>query len=122
PVVVTGKFSGTADSPRVRGRAAGRRVSFSLDHDDATPAPEFLPNIWARLRIADLMDQRARTRDPQGEIGSAIRTTALTYGLMSDYTSFVAVDASYVTEGNRGTTVHQAVPVPVGVRYETSVP
>jgi len=121
PVVVTGKFDGDAESPRVRGNAAGRRVAFSIDDDADAPAPTFLPNIWARLRIADLMDQRARTRDPQGEIGSAIRATALTYGLMSDYTSFVAVDASYVTEGGHGTTVHQAVPVPVGVRYDTTV-
>jgi Ca-activated chloride channel family protein len=121
PVVVTGKFNGNAQSPRVRGSAAGRRVSFSLEHDADAPGPEFLPNIWARLRIADLMDKRTHTRDPRGEIGTAIRTTALAYGLMSDYTAFIAVDASYVTEGSHGTTVQQAVPVPVGVRYETTV-
>ena len=40
---------------------------------------------------------------------------------MSDYTAFVAVDASRRTAGGHGTTVHQAVPVPEGVRYETTV-
>jgi Ca-activated chloride channel family protein len=40
---------------------------------------------------------------------------------MSAYTSFVAVDTSQRTEGTHGTTVHQAVPVPDGVRYETTV-
>ena len=40
---------------------------------------------------------------------------------MSDYTAFVAVDASRRTAGSHGTTVHQAVPVPEGVRYQTTV-
>ena len=59
--------------------------------------------------------------DPAGELSGAIRTTALEYGLMSAYTSFVAVDASERTAGDRGTTVNQSVPVPNGVRYDTSV-
>jgi hypothetical protein len=40
---------------------------------------------------------------------------------MSAYTSFVAVDATERTAGERGTTVNQAVPVPAGVRYDTTV-
>jgi Ca-activated chloride channel family protein len=40
---------------------------------------------------------------------------------MSDYTSFVAVDASERTDGSYGVTVQQAVPVPDGVRYDTTV-
>ena len=37
------------------------------------------------------------------------------------YTSFVAVDSKTRTQGVYGTTVHVAVPVPQGVRYETTV-
>jgi hypothetical protein len=40
---------------------------------------------------------------------------------MSDYTSFVAVDAAEATLGTQGTTVYQAVPVPDGVSYDTTV-
>ena len=40
---------------------------------------------------------------------------------MSQYTAFIAVDASQQTAGDYGTTVYQAVPVPEGVRYETTV-
>ena len=54
-------------------------------------------------------------------LAAQIRQTALDYELMSDYTSFVAVDASAITAGSSGTTVYQAVPVPEGVRYETAV-
>ena len=43
------------------------------------------------------------------------------YSLLSKFTAFVAVDASRVTAGDHGTTVVQPVPVPAGVRYETTV-
>ena len=71
--------------------------------------------------VAKFSRMAARWWDPTGEIESAIRNTALEYQLMSEFTSFVAVDSSYRTEGTQGTTVHQAVPVPEGVRYETTV-
>ena len=50
-----------------------------------------------------------------------IKQVALEYGLMSAYTAFVAVDSSARTAGDHGTTVGVPVPVPEGVRYETTV-
>ncbi len=73
------------------------------------------------MKIADLSDRQAVQGDPYGELGTIIKETALAYRLMSAYTSFVAVDASEITAGTYGTTVHQAVPVPSGVRYDTTV-
>ena len=67
------------------------------------------------------MDRRIWDADPYGELAGMIRQTALDYELMSDYTAFVAVDASQPTPGNFGVTVVQPVPVPAGVRYETTV-
>ena len=57
----------------------------------------------------------------QGDRSGAIRDTALAYGLMSKYTAFVAVDSSRRTAGAHGTTVNVPVPVPDGVRYDTTV-
>ncbi len=120
-VVVTGKFTGEPVEPEIRGRAGGQRVEYRASRHGGRDDHAFIPNIWARLRIADLEDRRAWTHDPHDELAGAIKKTALEYSLMSDYTAFVAVDASRRTEGKRGTTVHQAVPVPRGVRYETTV-
>ena len=120
-VVVTGKFAGEPGEPRVQGRAGGQRVKFEVPRRGGQEEHAFIPNIWARLRIAELEDRQAWTHDPHDELAGAIKKTALEYGLMSDYTAFVAVDASRRTEGRHGTTVHQAVPVPKGVRYETTV-
>ena len=120
-VVVTGKFAGEPSEPEVSGRAGGQRVKYEVSRHGDKNAGSFIPNIWARLRIADLADRQAWTHDPHDELAGAIRKTALEYGLMSDYTAFVAVDASRRTAGKHGTTVHQAVPVPQGIRYGTTV-
>ena len=121
PVVVTGKYMGEAGAPMVNGYAGGKSLAFAVPHEAGEDAHAFIPKIWARLRIADLSDRQAWVRDPYNELARAIKQTALEYGLMSDYTAFVAVDANGRTAGGHGTTVHQAVPVPDGVRYQTTV-
>jgi Ca-activated chloride channel family protein len=120
PIIVTGKFAGALDDVRVRGRLGSETVSFGVGaaRDSQQPA---LRTLWARLRIEDLARRQTWAGDTGGELAQAIRATALEHGLMSAFTSFVAVDASERTAGERGTTVNQAVPVPAGVRYETTV-
>ena len=46
---------------------------------------------------------------------------ALEYGLMPAYTAFVAVDSLTRTAGDHGVSVAVPVPVPEGVRYDTTV-
>jgi Ca-activated chloride channel family protein len=40
---------------------------------------------------------------------------------MSAFTAFVAVDSTRQTDGTYGTTIAVPVPVPEGVRYDTTV-
>ena len=122
PVIVTGKYRGEPGDPIVQGSVGGERIEFAVPTDAHEPVHAFLPQVWARLRIADLMNSRFWTADPYGELEDLIRQTALEYDLMSDYTAFVAVDASQPTAGTHGVTVVQPVPVPAGVRYDTTVP
>lgn len=77
-----------------------------------------ISRIWARARIADLSDIMATGG---GDMRGHIKETALACSLMSAFTAFVAVDSSCRTAGDYGTTVHVPVPVPVGVRYDTTV-
>jgi len=120
PIVVTGKFRGTPGDVGVRGRLGANTVSFDVGaaRDSRQPA---LRSLWARLRIEDLARRQTLTGDPNGALAESIRATALEHSLMSAYTSFVAVDATERTVGEHGTTVNQAVPVPAGVRYDTTV-
>ncbi len=118
PVILTGRFSGELSDIRVTGRAGGERVSLSIGTDETAHHPA-LGQVWARRKIADMMDRMAM--DGDHELRPTVLATALEYNLVSAYTSFLAVDASRVTQGSHGTTVHQALPVPDGVRYDTTV-
>ncbi|RZV37407.1 MAG: VWA domain-containing protein [Chromatiales bacterium] len=121
PIVVTGKYLGHANDVRILGRQGNRDHSVIIESSNDTSSAPQLAKTWARMRIAELEDRKTWSADPYDEIGEEIKATALQHQLMSDYTSYVAVDTSERTEGEYGTTVHQAVPVPDGVRYDTTV-
>ncbi len=120
PIVLTGRFDGPLSTITVTGLAGGETEQYVVRPSAEDTNPN-LGKIWARLRIADLSNRQNWQQDPYGELETAILQTALQHQLVSDYTAFVAVDASHVTAGDHGTTVEQAVPVPDGVRYETTV-
>ena len=121
PLVVSGKFRGDPASVTVCGTVDGARRPFVVEAVDAGSAGPSLAKVWARANIAELSDRQATTGDPHGKLRDTIKRIALQHQLASAYTSFVAVDSSDITEGEYGVTVHQAVPVPEGVRYETTV-
>lgn len=123
PVVVTGRFKGSAPTRiTITGSAGGREREMVLHVDPNSRANQHpaIANVWARFKIADLEDEEVR--GDGGDRGRQIKQVALEYGLMSAYTAFLAVDSSTRTAGKRGTTVVQPVPVPEGVSYETTVP
>lgn len=77
-----------------------------------------LPSVWARMKIASLSDDSTHVQDKT--LPDQIKQVALDYGLMSDFTAFLAVDSARVTEGT-SETVPVAVPVPEGVNYQKTV-
>jgi Ca-activated chloride channel homolog len=119
PVILTGRYRGNPQGTiRLSGRAAGELIQ-SRAPANWNSTHSALPSIWARQQISDLEDQMVRTSN--GRLPERIKQLALDYNLMSAYTSFVAVDSTHRTAGRRGTTVPVAVPVPEGVRYDTTV-
>ena len=122
PVILTGRFAGKADTTiRVNGKVADQPMQVAIPAILSEAAThQGLPSIWARMKIAALADQS--TYQPDAELPGAKKQVALDYGLMSAFTAFVAVDSTRRTEGSEGTTVPVAVPVPEGVKYDTTVP
>jgi len=55
------------------------------------PEGEGISKLWARKKVEHLMDEQVRGR-PQREIKPLVLETALKHGIMSTYTSFVAVE------------------------------
>ena len=121
PLVVAGKFRGKPTSVTVSGTVDNTRRSFVLDATEQDTTRPSIAKVWARANIADLYGRQVTGGDQRGELRDVITRIALQHQLVSNYTSFVAVDSYMPTEGQYGVTVHQAVPVPEGVRYETTV-
>ena len=120
PLVVSGRFEGEPGTVTVSGTVESTRRSLAIDATNREGGLS-IAKVWARSNIADLSDRQATAGDPHGKLGDTIRRAALRHQLVSSYTSFVAVDSSDTTGGTYGVTVHQAVPVPDGVRYDTTV-
>ncbi|TNF37154.1 MAG: VWA domain-containing protein [Deltaproteobacteria bacterium] len=116
PVVVFGKYKG---APRgkitVSGLTGGGRWSQTLDVAAATPATENLAlrYLWARARVATLGDLNNLRNDDKRV--QEITEIGLKYGLMTAYTSFIAVDEKVRNAGGKTTTVQQPLPLPSGV-------
>jgi Ca-activated chloride channel family protein len=124
PVVITGRYQGNPDhaTVRVRGKVGGevREMPLAVNVADAKNAHAGIASVWARMKIAALGDRATHENNP--ELAGVIKQTAVEHGLLSAFTSFVAVDSSQRTVGDHGTTVATPVPVPEGVRYDTTVP
>ena len=121
PLVVAGKFRGRAREIAVSGTAGESRRTLTPNASPGSTAGPSIAKVWARSKIADLADRQIAGGDPDGELRDAITRVALRHKLASAYTSFIAVDSSRRTEGSHGVTIQQAVPVPDGVRYDTTV-
>ncbi len=120
PVMVMGKWRSHRDKAAeatlvVTGRSTEgeyqQQVSAKSDNSEDNSA---LRLLWARQKIAELSDQEAL--EGNGSYKQAITDVALKYGLLSAYTSFVAVD-EVVRNVNPedSSTVTQPVPLPEGV-------
>jgi len=122
PIIVTGRFEGTADGKVcVRGKVGDQscEINIAAGADDDMGRHDGIAYVWARKKIEQLTSRATWDDDP--DLPGQIKQVALEYGLMSAYTAFVAVDSSRRTEGDHGITVAVPVPVPDGVRYETTV-
>ena len=124
PLILKGRYTGSGDGQiTVRGSTAEgpfeRTVKVALpkesgDHDVLAP-------LWARERITWLMDQDwigAQNGKPDGDIKQAVTDLGLRYNLVTQYTSFVAVEERKITEGGTTKTVQVPVEMPDGVSYE----
>lgn len=125
PVIVFGRYVSTAEPTTriiVHGRVEGQEVSWPLEVDlpSREPKHDVLAKVWARHRIEDLMHQTYYGGSPAVE--ETVTAIALDYGLMSQYTSFVAVDATQARQTNEEAKPPRRmlvpVPLPDGTQWE----
>jgi Ca-activated chloride channel family protein len=114
--VLSGKFRGAPrGSIEVRGTTASGAFHRSIDVSAARtekPLP-VLATLWARGRIATLGDDQKLSNDSNP--AQEITALGLKYSLLTDYTSFIAVDRIVRNAGGDQRTVDQPLALPAGV-------
>ena len=120
-MVVTGRYSSACERNDSPARQDGGQGLHARDPRRACrgtqPAHDVLATLWARRRVDDLMGQdfaacsAARSRD---DLKQQITKLGLEYRLMTQFTSFVAVEEKTVTEGGKPRRVEVPVEMPEG--------
>jgi Ca-activated chloride channel homolog len=124
PLVITGRYTAPIQSTiQLRGRRAGMEFKRDIELNFAGKAPqhEVLASLWARTKIDDLMSQDWRgtqTGTPVGQHREQITQLGLDYRLMTQFTSFVAVEERTVMQDGKPRRVQVPVEMPEGVSYE----
>jgi hypothetical protein len=117
PVLIFGKWRGTAAGRIHLQGMTGNNESYALDMDVAEAQPEAtnraLRYLWARQKIVQLGDYNQLRNDPQRV--EEITRLGLEYNLLTAYTSFVAVDKVVRADGTETVTVRQPLPLPQDV-------
>lgn len=124
PLIITGRYTAPFQGTiQLRGTRAGmpfkRDISLSFTED--APQHEVLASLWARTKIDDLMSQDWRgmqTGTPAGMLRDQITQLGLDYRLMTQFTSFVAVEERTTMQGGKPRRVQVPVEMPEGVSYE----
>lgn len=116
PIALMGKYRGTPGGTiEIEGIAAGGAVKLPIDLARAASADDTqaLKYLWARSRIAALGDFQKLAQDDDTK--QAITALGLKYGLLTDYTSFIAIDRIVRNTTGQSTSVDQPQPLPEGV-------
>lgn len=121
PLYITGRYlkpgSGTVT---VSGFSGGKpyKQTLAVTFPESNSANAVLGSIWARAKVDRLMEQdygAAQTGNVNPELKDEITKVALEHHIMTQYTSFVAVEEKRVTTGGASQTVEVPVELPQGV-------
>jgi len=125
PLIISGRYTtATKGTIRIRGKRAGdnfvREVPVTLS--GTASSDRTLASFWARRKIDDLMSQDwagLQNGNMKPPVQQEITQLGLDYHLMTQFTSFVAVEKRVVTQNGQPQQVEVPVEMPQGVNYDT---
>jgi TonB family protein len=124
PLVIMGKYrGGHAGTITISGYSGNQKYEKIFDLSSVSPQPSnaAIRTLWARQRIQQLTYQMENNSNhPSTESGSRLQkeitALGLRYSLMTQFTSFIAIDEHHIVDKNgKMITVKQALPLPKGV-------
>lgn len=127
PVIVNGRYGGDGQGViRLKGKMSGRDFVRDIPVDfSSKDKRDVLATLWARTRIDDLMAQDFNGMQQgtmKDDVKQAITQLGLDYRLMTQFTSFVAVEEMVVTDGGQPRRIDVPVEVPEGVNRDMAYP
>jgi Ca-activated chloride channel family protein len=117
PLIAFGKYRGAGQGTIevVGSQASGAfKQQVLLDTGAASAQNRPLRSLWARSWVEELMDQHAALGGAQST-ERAVTHLGLKYGLLTQFTSFVAIDSQVANTQGGAVTVRQPLPMPQGV-------
>src|SRR5260221_10288106 len=120
PVILTGRYTGNGHGTiRLKGKMSGHDFVREIPVDFSNARQHnVLATLWARTRVDDLMSQDFKGVQQgamKDDVKQAITQLGLDYRLMTQFTSFVAVEEMVVTDGGQPRRIDVPVEVPEGV-------
>jgi Ca-activated chloride channel family protein len=125
PVVLTGRYTaGGHGVIRLKGKMAGHDFvrEIPVDFPESEKQNDVLATLWARTRVDDLMSQDFNGMQRgvmKPELKETITQLGLEYRLMTQFTSFVAVEEMIVTEGGQPRRIDVPVDAPEGTAVQS---
>ena len=121
PVILSGRYTqGATGTIRLKGKMSGRDFvkEIPVQLPEAQAQHDVLASLWARRRIDNLMGQDMsgmQQGNMKPELQETITRLGLEYRLMTQFTSFVAVEEMTVTDGGKPRRVDVPIELPEGV-------
>ena len=110
PLIVLGRYdqSGT-ETITLKGNVLGQPVQMELELDlpSQQPSHDAIPSVWARQRIRQIWNHNVGNETPQSR--SEITELGLRHQLVTQYTSFVAVEKE-LSEIPQGNLISETIP------------
>jgi Ca-activated chloride channel family protein len=117
PIELTAQLTGGKGSIWVTGRLAGQ--PFEQEIQVQSNDGHSIASLWARAHVKSL--ERQQRWGEIEKIKQEVLDTALEYNLLTQYTSFVAIERRVINRTGDSNTAEQPQELPEGMNYETSV-
>jgi Ca-activated chloride channel family protein len=120
PIIIFGKYKGKPiGTVTLSGKVGKSSYKQSFNLSSIKPKSDYsaLRYLWARERIKylDYLASNDYSPNEDNDVVKTITELGLKYNLMTNYTSFIAIDEQQVVKNGKLVTVKQPIPMPEGV-------
>ena len=116
PVIIYGKWKGNPQGVfTLTGRSGDKEYKYIVDLSSVKPSSNYkaLKYLWAREKIKMLDDYSDNGSNT--DIVKKVTDLGIKYNLLTNYTSFIAIDSNIRNQSGKQVTVKQPLPLPENV-------